>query len=175
METTSNPCPVPVSELRDADSEGASYGPSGLAILERTALEELRREWRQLSRSEPPRTSRELLIRGIGYRRQEIQHGGLSSSTRRKLKTLAKMFRITGRVAPDPGLSLKPGARLIREWHGRTHTVTVTDEGFEYTGVSYSSLTTIAKEITGAHWSGPRFFGLKAAKGTRPGYGDDDA
>jgi hypothetical protein len=75
------------------------------------------------------------------------------------LAPVAKMFQTTGRVAPDPGPSLKPGARLIREWHGRTHTVTVTEEGFEYAGQSYSSLTTIAKEITGAHWSGPRFFG----------------
>jgi hypothetical protein len=145
-----------------------------LAVLDRANLEELRREWRRLY-CQPPRISRDLLIRGIGYRRQEILHSGLNKSTRRKLKTLAKMFRTTGRVAPDPGLSLKPGARLIREWHGRTHTVTVTEEGFEHAGASYSSLTTIAKEITGAHWSGPRFFGLKAAKGTRPGHGDDNA
>jgi hypothetical protein len=144
-----------------------------LTILERANLEELRREWRRLYCSEPPRVSRDLLIRRIGYRRQEIQQGGLGKSTRRKLKMLVKMFKTTGRVAPDPGLSLKLGARLIREC--RTHTVTVTEEGFEYAGVSYSSLTTIAKEITGAHWSGPRFFGLKAAKGTRPGHGDDNA
>ena len=71
-------------------------------------LDELRREWRRLYHSEPPRISRDLLIRGIGYRLQEIQHGGLGKSTRRKLKTLAKMFRTEGRVAPDPGLSLKP-------------------------------------------------------------------
>ena len=109
---------------------------------------------------EPPRISRDLLIRGIGYRLQELQHGGLGKSTRRKLKTLAKMFRTEGRVAPDPGLSLKPGARLVREWHGRTHTVTVTEDGFEYAGTTYPSLTKIAKKITGAHWSGPRFFGL---------------
>ena len=69
-----------------------------------------------------------------------------------------------GQVAATPNLSLKPGARLIREWGGRTHTVTVTEDGFEYGGRSYSSLTTIAKAITGAHWSGPRFFGLKAAR-----------
>ena len=56
--------------------------------------------------------------------------------------------------------ALKPGARLVREWHGRTHTVTVTEDGFEYAGASYASLTKIAKKITGAHWSGPRFFGL---------------
>ena len=106
---------------------------------------------------------RDLLIRGIAYRIQEIQHGGLGKSTRRKLKTLAKMFRTEGRVAPDPGLSLKPGARLVREWHGRTHTVTVTEDGFEYGGRMYPSLTKIAKKITGAHWSGPRFFGLVRA------------
>ena len=75
-------------------------------------------------------------------------------------KTLAKMVRTTGRVAPDPGVSLKPGARLVREWRGRTHTVTVTEDGFDYAGTSYPSLTRIAKKITGAHWSGPRFFGF---------------
>jgi hypothetical protein len=162
---------------REGESSADANCPSPLSTsaLADASLDELRREWRRLYRSEPPKTSRDLLIRGIGYRRQEIQHSGLSKSTRRKLKTLAKMFQATGRVAPDPGLSLKPGARLIREWHGRTHRVTVTEEGFEYAGASYSSLTTIAKEITGAHWSGPRFFGLKAAKGTRPGHGDDNA
>jgi DUF2924 family protein len=174
MDTTGNPCLVLVSDLRAAGSKGASSARSGLVVLERASLEELRREWRRLYCSEPPRLSHDLLMRGIGYRRQEIHHGGLSRSTRRKLKTLAKLFQTTGIVAPDPGLSLKPGARLIREWHGRTHTITVTEDGFEYAGASYSSLTAIAKEITCAHWSGPRFFGLKA-KGTRPGRGDDNA
>jgi len=131
--------------------------------LDDASLDELRREWRRLYRSEPPRISRDLLIRGVGYRLQEIQHGALGKSTRRKLKTLAKMFRTEGRVAPDPGLSLKPGARLVREWHGRTHTVTVAEDGFEYAGTTYPSLTKIAKKITGAHWSGPRFFGLVRA------------
>ena len=116
---------------------------------------------------------RDLLMRGIGYRRQEIQLGGLGKATRRKLKTLAKMFRTMGRVAPDPGLSLKPGARLVREWHGRTHTVTVNEEGFDYGGMSYPSLTKIARKITGAHWSGPRFFGLVRAGAPKIG-GDDN-
>ncbi|MGD2025909.1 MAG: DUF2924 domain-containing protein [Methyloceanibacter sp.] len=123
-------------------------------------LEDLRNEWRRLYRSDPPRVSRDLLTRGIAYRRQELEHGGLSKTTRRKLKTLAKMLRNTDRVAPDPGLTLKSGARLVREWHGRTHTVTVTEDGFDYAGTFYPSLTKIAKKITGAHWSGPRFFGL---------------
>ena len=108
-----------------ADPKRLSSRPIKLPASEGLSLDELRREWRRLYRSEPPRISRDLLMRGIGYRRQEIQHGGLGKATRRKLKTLAKMFRTTGRVAPDPGLSLKPGARLVREWHGRTHTVTV--------------------------------------------------
>ena len=142
--------------------------------LEGASPNELCREWRQLYRSEPPRISRDLLIRGLGYRLQEIQHGGLGKSTRRKLKTLAKMFQTTGRVAPDPGLSLKPGARLVREWQGRTHTVTVTEDGFEYAGMSYPSLTKVARKITGAHWSGPRFFGLVRAGAQRISDGDGD-
>ena len=141
-----------------ADANSPSTRPP--YALDGTSLDGLRREWRRLYRSDPPKISRDLLIRGIGYRLQEIQHGGLGKSTRRKLKTLAKMLWTEGRVTPDPGLSLKPGARLVREWHGRTHTVTVTEDGFEYGGRTYPSLTKIAKKITGAHWSGPRFFGL---------------
>jgi len=111
-------------------------------------------------------------MRGIGYRLQEIRHGGLGKSTRRKLNTLAKMFRTTGRVAADPGLSLKTGARLVREWHGHIHTVTVTEDGFEYAGMTYPSLTKVARKVTGARWSGPRFFGLKPAAAPRPSNGD---
>ena len=147
--------------------------PRSPDTLDDASLDELRREWRRLYRGEPPKLSRDLLMRGIGYRLQEIQHGGLGKSTRRKLKTLAKMFRTTGRVAPDPGLSLKSGARLVREWHGRTHTVTVNEDGFEYAGTSYPSLTKVARKITGAHWSGPRFFGLVRAGAPTSG-GDDN-
>jgi Protein of unknown function (DUF2924) len=125
--------------------------------------EELRREWLRLHHSDAPRISRDLLILGVGYRLQEIEQGGLGKATRRKLHTIAKTLRMTGRVRATPSLSLKPGARLVREWRGRTHTVTVTEDGFEYAGASYPSLTKIANKITGGHWSGPRFFGLPAA------------
>jgi Protein of unknown function (DUF2924) len=125
--------------------------------------EEARLEWRRLFQSDPPRISRDLLVLGVGHRLQEIAHGGLGKATRRKLQTMAKALRKTGQVSPTPSLGLKPGARLIREWHGRTHTVTITEDGFEYAGTSYSSLSKIAKKITSAHWSGPRFFGLAAA------------
>lgn len=138
-------------------------------------LKELRLEWQRLYRSEPPKISRDLLVLALGYKLQEIQHGGLGKSTRRKLQTIAKGLQETGRVGPTPSLSLKPGARLVREWHGRTHTVTVTEDGFEYAGTSYPSLTKIAKKITGAHWSGPRFFGLPAISTERPRSGDRDA
>jgi hypothetical protein len=113
-----------------------------------------------------------LLILGIAYRQQEIEHGGLGKATLRKLQTLAKTLRTSGRVGPTPSLTLKPGARLVREWRGRTHTVTVTEDGFESGGESYPYLTTIAKKITGAHWSGPRFFGL-SANGKRQSNGND--
>jgi hypothetical protein len=132
------------------------------------SLEELRLEWRRLYHSEPPKISRDLLTLALGYRVQEIEHGGLGKATRRKLQTIAKALRMTGRVGAMPSLNLKPGARLVREWHGRTHTVTVTEDGFEYAGMSYPSLTKIAKKITSAHWSGPRFFGLPAAGTERP-------
>ena len=138
------------------------------ARLRLLGLEDLRREWRRLNHTEPPRISRDLLVLALGYRLQEIAHGGLSKATRRKLQTLAKALRTTGRVGPAPSLSLKPGARLVREWGGRTHTVAVTEDGFEYAGENYPSLTKIAKKITAAHWSGPRFFGLGAAGAERP-------
>jgi hypothetical protein len=166
METPTSQCSV--NSNRPTSTAGE------LSALASLPLDELRREWRRLYHRDPPRVSRDLLIRGIGYRLQELQHGGLGKSTRRKLKTLAKMFRTEGRVGPDPGLSLKPGARLVREWHGRTHTVTVTEDGFEYAGASYPSLTKIAKKITGTHWSGPRFFGLARGRALRAGNGESN-
>jgi hypothetical protein len=172
MDTTSHPSSAHPGDPANAGLERASPPPAELTVSSGISLDELRREWRRLYHSEPPRLSRDLLVRGIGYRLQEIQHGGLGKSTHRKLKTLARMFQTTGRIAPGPGLSLKPGARLVREWHGRTHTVTVTEDGFEYAGMSYPSLTKIAAKITGIHWSGPRFFGLKASNGRRSGDGD---
>ena len=100
------------------------------------------------------------MMRAIAYRMQEIAQGGLSKVTQRRLITLAGQLETDGRIAPLPGRRIKPGSRLIREWHGRTHTVSVTDDGFEFQGKTYRSLTQIAFDITGAKWSGPRFFGL---------------
>jgi len=91
---------------------------------------------------------------------QELAYGGLSKATQRKLIALIKELETNGSIVSDPNPRIRPGARLVREWRGRTHTVVVTEEGFEYVGKTYSSLSKIAQAITGAHWSGPRFFGL---------------
>ena len=139
-------------------------------VAAHASSDELRREWRRLYGNEPPRISRDLLVLGVTYRLQEIAYGGLGNATLRKLRALAKTLRATGRVGPTPSLSLKPGARLIREWRGHTHTVSVTEDGFEYGGTNYPSLTQIARKITGAHWSGPRFFGLPAKQNDRGGH-----
>lgn len=137
-------------------------------------LEELRSEWRRLYEGDVPRISRDLLVLGLGYKLQEREHGGVGKATRRKLRTMAKTLRTTGRVCPTPSFSLKPGARLLREWHGRTHIVTVTDEGFEHEATTYTSLTTIAEKITGPHWSGPRFFELRGEGAKPPNAGGCD-
>jgi len=131
-----------------------------LARLNDLTLDELRAEWRRLYRSAPPRLSRDLMRRAIAYRIQEKAFGGLSAASKRKLKDHATQIEITGRVKPDSRPVVRSGARLVREWNGRTYTVTVTEDGFGYGGKTYRSLTKVARVITGAHWSGPRFFGL---------------
>ena len=80
---------------------------------------------------------------------------------RRRLRTLTTAFAETGRVASAHGPPVRAGTRLVRAWHGRTHLVTVTENGFTYEGKTYGSLSALAYHITGAHWSGPHFFGLR--------------
>jgi hypothetical protein len=131
-----------------------------IAALNELTAQQLRDEWRRLYRGQPPRLSRDLLIRTIAYRMQELVYGGLSKATERKLAVLTKELKGKGSIAVTPDTSLRPGTRLVREWRGRTHTVVVTEDGFEYSGKTFLSMTKIAQAITGAHWSGPRFFGL---------------
>jgi hypothetical protein len=101
------------------------------------------------------------MVRAIAYRMQERAHGGLAPATRRRLRSLVGEIETKGIGAFDPGIALKPGARLVREWGGRRHSVVVLENGFDYDGERYPSLTKIAILITGAHWSGPRFFGIR--------------
>ena len=144
-----------------------------IAALEKREIRELRAEWRKLYRAEPPRRlSRDLILRAIAYRIQEQTHGGLGLATKRRLKALAEELEAKGAAHFDPAIVLKPGTKLVREWHGRSHTVMVTEDGFEFDGQRYRSLTRVARLITGVHWSGPVFFGLKqrprAAVATSP-------
>ena len=121
--------------------------------------EELRLAWRELHRSGPPRgLSRDLLIRALAYDLQERAHGGASAALRRRLQRLAGASENARSV--NTGIVPRIGTTLLRAWRGRTHTVMVREDGFEYEGHRYQSLTVIAERITGAHWSGPRFFGL---------------
>ena len=129
--------------------------------LEDLTIFELRQEWRRLHQIAPPmRLSRDLLIRGILYKLQERALGGLSKSILRKLSQ-AGSESTTDKRSPAPPVALKPGTRLVREWQGVTHTVLIHADGVEWKGERYASLSVVAREITGARWSGPRFFGLE--------------
>ena len=121
---------------------------------------ELRLAWRKLHRTGPPLgLSRDLMIRTLANKLQERVHGGPSLALRRRLQSLAGGLE-KGAVSFDPGIVLKTGTTLVRQWRGHTHTVLVREGGFEYEGQRYRSMTVIAEQITGAHWSGPRFFGV---------------
>ena len=139
-----------------------------LQVLRRAEL--LARWKRAFGRPAPKRISRELLLLALAYRMQERAEGGLSQ---------AALKRLNGHGSGDgeeiPPLRprvprLRPGTRLVREWHGEVHQVIVRDKGFEYRKEQYRSLSQIAREITGTRWSGPSFFGLrKAADRREPG------
>ena len=133
-----------------------------IAALQELALHDLRIVWRRVHRGEPPaRLSRDLMLRAIAHRMQERAHGGLAPALKRRLRALITEIEAKGTDAFDPAITVKAGARLVREWGGRVHTVLVLDDGFDYEGERYRSLTQIAARITGAHRSGPRFFGIR--------------
>jgi hypothetical protein len=121
---------------------------------------ELRAKWRDVCRTVAPDIGPDLLRRGIAYRLQERRQGALATTTRRDIERLIKQFCKGEGGAPAGAPTLKTGTRLVRSWRGKMHHVLVLDEGFEFDGRRYQSLTQIAQDITGAHWSGPRFFGL---------------
>ncbi len=133
-----------------------------IAALDDLALEALRGRWRELYRTAaPPGFRRDLLIRAIAYRMQEKVLGGLAPATRRKLLKIAKDAEAgDGFTAADAPRSLRPGTRLIRDWKGVVHTVEVLDDGFEWSGRRFTSLSAIAREITGTSWNGHTFFGV---------------
>ena len=157
------PSPVPG---RASDRNDRLRGPDRSDLECETAgligqsTQELLRAWQTLHHTGPPLgLSRDLIIRGLSDKLQQRAHAGPTRALQRRLQILAAEFE-KGARSFDPGIVLKTGATLVRQWRGRTHTVLVGEEGFEYEGQRYRSLSVIAERITGAHWSGPRFFGL---------------
>lgn len=122
---------------------------------------ELHKRWRKRYRRDPPVSlSPKLMREAFIYAQQEDLFGGLTTATRRRLDVL--VAKIEGDpAAPVTGDGrLRPGGRLVRDWHGKRYEVEILESGFGYDGTIYNSLTEIARAITGTHWSGPRFFGL---------------
>ncbi len=130
-----------------------------LADLPRPDLTE---RWWQLYRTALPKgISRSLLIRAVAYRMQVKRYGGLKPALRRQLRKVADGG--SARAAANLKTArIAPGMRLIREWNGSSHVVEVVEGGFVWNGARYGSLSAVARAITGARWSGPRFFGLES-------------
>ncbi len=143
-----------------------------LTSLKSCSIAELKQQWRTLYKSEPPlRISHELLTRAVAYRIQEQVHGGLKPSTRRLLMRLANDARSGRPLRFEPAAPAPAGTVLLREWHGVTHEVRVLDRGVLYKRKRYRSLTEVAKQITGAHWNGPQFFGLRGRQKQEASHG----
>jgi len=130
-----------------------------LAALSGLDREGLVARWQGLYGVPPPRKiSRQLLLQTVAYRLQEQATGGLKPATRRYLEQVASGDNRQKTAAP---VSVRPGTRLLREWHGVTYEATVLDDGVLFQGRKYRSLSEVARAITGVRWSGPLFFGLK--------------
>lgn len=131
-----------------------------LAALKSASIAELKQQWRSLCETEPPAFNRRYLESRLAYRIQEVTYGGLKPETVERLDALAEQFASGKpiRKADDRPIA---GTRLIREWNGVEHTVTVRDDGYEWEGRPYKSLSSVARAITGTRWNGWVFFGLK--------------
>ena len=152
--------PVPaISSIPPTDVLGR------LAALTTMATPDLKQQWRDLFGTEPPPYNQKFLRNRLAYRVQELAYGGLSPETLRDLRRLA------AETAPAPEspkrqTGMRAGTRLLRSWRGTTHVVVATDDGFEWQGKTYGSLSQVARAITGTAWSGPKFFGIgEHAKG----------
>jgi len=131
--------------------------------LQKYSLDQLRNQWLGVFEEPASRyASRDFLIQNLSYREQEKQQGGLREGTRRRLNQLYQTFKENPDYRPPASRApLKAGTRLIRQWQGKVHSVTVLANAFEYLDEEYKSLSAIARLITGTRWSGPVFFGLK--------------
>lgn len=138
-----------------------------LAWLKTAPIADLKGKWRDLFESEPPPYNRRFLESRLAYRIQELAYGGLKPQTVERLAALTEQWGGKGGERRRHALETRPiaGTRLIREWRGVEHCVTVRDEDFEYQGRPYQSLSAVARAITGTRWNGLVFFGLKNHRG----------
>jgi len=147
------------STHRDDNAKNLATDLAGLRAL---SLENLKECWQSLFGAPPrARLGRALMVRAIAYRMQEQALGGLDAATCRQLARIADDLA-AGREPAASRTTIKPGTRLLREWGGVMHEVIVLESSVRYRGKLWPSLSAVASEITGARWSGPRFFGLRA-------------
>jgi hypothetical protein len=134
-----------------------------VAALKTLPIPQLKQQWRDLFESEPPPYNRRFLEHQLAYRIQELAYGGLKPETLKRLRELGEQLdggnpANRRRHHQDRPLS---GTRLVREWQGVDHCATVRDDGYEYQGRPFKSLSAVARAITGTRWNGWLFFGLK--------------
>jgi hypothetical protein len=143
-----------------------------IAALQSFDVAQLRARWRTLYKTAAPsRFSRDLLMRAVAYRLQEQALGGLKLATRRLFQRVAADAQARRPLKLKRLRKLDPGAVLIREWGGVKHRVVVLENDFSFRGQRYRSLSAVARLITGSHWSGPLFFGLRNRAKTEAGDG----
>ena len=134
---------------------------AGIDHLDAMETAALRVAWAEAVGRPPPSHASDDYMRSVlAYRIQEGAGPKLSAATRRRLEKIAAGFDGDPSYRPVTSARMKAGMKLLREWNGVTHEVNVLDDGFEYRGKRHKSLSAIARGITGARWSGPRFFGL---------------
>jgi Protein of unknown function (DUF2924) len=149
---------------RGLSKTGSEKLAQDLKDLDTRSDDELKEHWRNLYGTEPPgKIHRSLLIPAIAYRMQENALGALKPSARRHLMRVAGNAPDGRQAQSYPSLSPKPGTVLLRDWGGVTHQVKVLEDAILFRGKRYKSLSEVARVITGSRWSGPLFFGLKAA------------
>jgi hypothetical protein len=138
-----------------------------LAALKGATALALKNKWRALFDTEPPPYNRRFLESRLAYRIQELAYGGLKKETVERLRILGKQYdgKPGGRSKSRPDRLPIAGTRLVREWRGVQHSVTIRADDFEFEGRPYKSLSAIAREITDVRWNGWVFFGLKNHRG----------
>jgi len=135
-----------------------------IARLDDLGLDDLRKVCGRLVGAVPANHGAHLLRRRLAYELQAKALGHLPTEAQRRLKRLHEAFKADPEFTPIPSLGLKPGTVLTRTWHSVLHQVRVTNDGFDYRGERFGSLSEVARRITGTRWSGPLFFGLKGTE-----------